>query len=60
MGDTLIEEKQRENNEWKEVITYLENKAEENKPRPKLPSNYTTEEFQLINNILYTVTERES
>jgi len=57
LDEALINTEQRQDETWKKVITYLENKVQQNKPT--LPSKYKLEEFEIINN-LYRVTDLKS
>ncbi len=46
---------QRKDKTWQEITRYLENKSENQKP--KLPAKYKSEEFELVNYLVYRVTE---
>ncbi len=55
LDETEISTDKRKDKTWQEIIKYLENRSENQKP--KLPAKYKIEESELVNNLLYRTTE---
>ncbi len=56
LDETLVSSEQRKEEPWKSIIDFLENSTEEI-PVPKLPGTLTLEEFEVLDKLLYRVTD---